>query len=89
MKAYRLRIKSPNGGTTYFVRTANGKTSYMSGSETPLSLANLISDSAAETRFKLEDALNGSEAARILQLVLSHQWRNNKPLCPEVEEFLT
>jgi hypothetical protein len=81
---YRLRIGAPRGGNTYIVRK-NDVVSYISSDETPLALSNLIQKDAASMRFALEDALSGSDAAKVLRAVLAHQWVNNKPLMPVVE----
>lgn len=85
---YRLKITSKLGEfsqptSTFFVRR-DGRTSYFSASETPLALSNLLSGRTAETRFALEDASDGGDAAKILRTVLEEIWAQNKPLCPVV-----
>ena len=62
MIPYRIRIMSGGGGRCYIVRAVNGVVSYMSASETPLALSNLVGNEAAELRFKLEDARDGKAA---------------------------
>lgn len=86
---YRLRIATQNGSHhrpvyTYIVRQGD-RVCYMSGSETPLALSNLIHEDAAAVRFQLEDALCGSDAAQALRAVLAVQWQQNKPMMPKVE----
>lgn len=86
---YRLRIIETNGTNnkpqrTYIVRK-DGDISYFSAGETPLALSNLLLSEAAETRFKLEDAPSGNDAALALRAVLKAMWINNKPLEPKVE----
>ena len=83
---YRIRIVSQPEApyTTYIVRKGE-RVLYMSASEAPLALSNLIHADAAAMRFALEDALNGSSAAAQLRSVLEEQWKNNKGMTPRVE----
>lgn len=81
---YRLKVTDHNDFKTYLTRK-NGRVCYISGTETPLAIANLVGDSAAGTRFALEDALNGDAAAKSLRGVLASQWENNPTKCPKVE----
>jgi hypothetical protein len=57
----------------------------MNGSQTPLALANLVSNFAAELQFDLEDAKSGPDAARATLNVLNTMWKNNMALRPNVE----
>lgn len=68
-KNYRIKVKDFNGNLTYLVRK-EGKVSYYSKSEVPLALSNLASDNAAELRFKLEDAYDGSRAVVAVRAIL-------------------
>jgi hypothetical protein len=81
---YRIRITDSQGNRTYLVRK-NGNVSFISASETPLALNNLIQRDAAAARFQLEDATDGTAAAKALRTILADQWANNKPLTPKVE----
>lgn len=86
---YRLRIILPANGTgspthTYITRYGE-RVSYLSASETPLALSNLIHDDAAALRFALEDAFDGSKAAQAVRAVLTAQWKNVPARCPKVE----
>lgn len=82
-KDYRLKVVDDRGTATFFVRQ-NGRTFYMSGSETPLALANLVGDASAETRFALDDAFDGTAACKVLREALAKRFERNPPLCPKV-----
>lgn len=83
---YRLRLRFPSSNTPhYIVRNKSGTVSYISASETPLALSNLITGDAAAVRFMLEDAAEASFAAKHLRAVLAEQYKNNLPIMPKVE----
>lgn len=63
---YRLKI---HGSNTFLVRRGT-HVSYISASETPLALSNLVQAQAAELRFALEDALDGNAAAQAVRASL-------------------
>lgn len=65
-KNYRIRVTDSLGNLSYLVRES-GKVTYMSGSEMPLALSNLVDSRAAELRFELIDALNGTAALTALR----------------------
>lgn len=86
-QTYRLRVV--HGGmrpyNTYIVRYDDARVAYMSGDESPLALSNLIHTDAAAMRFALEDALDGTAAAKALRGVLAAQFATNAALTPKVE----
>lgn len=81
---YRIRIIDGSKNQSYIVRK-NERVNYISASETPLALSNLVQDKAAELRFDLEDARNADDAAIAVRKILAEMWRNNPPLKPSVE----
>jgi hypothetical protein len=91
--SYRLHVYHPSRGesirsaSTYIIRNKDGRVSYISSDETPLALYSLIINDAARIRFRLEDALDGNDAAKELREALLRQYANNKPLMPIVEVF--
>ncbi len=80
---FRIKITDHLGNVSYIVRR-NDHVWYMSGSQTPLALSNLMGDDAAETEFALLDAVTGEQARQFLLASLQLKWRNNKPDCPKV-----
>jgi hypothetical protein len=82
---YRIRVSEDNGrGLTYITRY-DGRVSYISASETPLALSNLVQSRAAELRFALEDVTLPNVAAAIVRQTLGEMWKNNPAQCPKVE----
>lgn len=75
-RPYRLRIVD-GMNKTYIVRSEGGHVAYKTASEVPLALSNLLLNEAAETRFKLEDALDGSEARGVLLTALRRAYKNS------------
>lgn len=85
-RGYRLRVTPPDGGRpTYVVRTERGVVTYLSADLQNLALSNLLSSDAAETLFRLEDALDEKRAKTILTEVLGRIWANNKKMQPRVD----
>ena len=85
---YRLRITQNAANrpwVTYIVRKKNGDVVCMSVHETTLALSDLIHDDPAGLRFKLEDAPDGTAAARLVQEALTKQWINVPDRDPKVE----
>jgi hypothetical protein len=81
---YRLRITMHDNSRMYLVR--RGKiVSYLSSSEVPNALSNLVQGEAAELRFALEDAPTSGTAARRVQDVLKRIWARNLEHMPKVE----
>lgn len=91
MKNYRLRIIFPDTTplTYRYVVRKEGRVSYFSAGEIPLSLGDLIisngGHNAAEARFALEDSQDGEQACKLLQAFLDYQWRTAPNRCPKVE----
>jgi hypothetical protein len=67
---FRLRITDTLGNRTYIINDEKYGVSYISASETPLALSNLLGREAAETRFALEDAADAAAASKVLAKVL-------------------
>lgn len=88
-KDYRLKISEPHTISrtsfkhTFIVRKGD-RVSYISADETPLALSNLLLNGAATTRFMLEDAFDGDNAAAALSRIFAEQYKNNKALLPLV-----
>lgn len=84
-KDYRVRITRPGDNrSTYIIRRAD-EVRYLSANEIPLALADLVHGEAAETRFALEDAVDGAAACKTVRDVLTRLWSNNPKMCPNVE----
>jgi hypothetical protein len=84
-KDYRIRITKPGDNrSTYIVRRGDD-VRYMNANERPLALADLLHGEAAETRFALEDARDGTSACKAVRNVLTRLWSNNPKMCPMVE----
>ena len=81
---FRVKITT-RGSSTYICRAENGKVWYMSGSQTPLALSNLVSNQAAELQFRLEDVVKPADAFKIVRECLKALWANNPNGCPVVE----
>lgn len=73
-KDYRLRIVDRNFNRDYITRR-DGAVSYFSGSQTPLTLYDLVRNDAAELRFALEDAADGNDAAIEVEIALDRHWK--------------
>jgi hypothetical protein len=74
-RPYRLRITEHGASVSYIVRRPSGEVRYLSRSEMPLALSNLVQGEAAELRFQLEDALDGSAAARAVRVAWQKAFR--------------
>lgn len=69
---YRLRVERWPDYKSYIVREPGRRQVwYRSSSEGNLPLSALVDDAAAELRFKLEDAMDGSDAAKAVRNVLA------------------
>jgi hypothetical protein len=67
-RPYRLEIMPTDGNhPTYITRHTNGHVNYISASEQSLCLSNLMGNRAAVSRFALQDALDGNQAAAALR----------------------
>lgn len=85
---FRLRITgSERDRPTYLVRSA-GEVSYISAAEVPLALSNLAGSLAAELRFALVDAEDGSAAAPPVRRALAEMWGSTSVNLPQVEVLL-
>ena len=82
-KNFRLKIERHENPPTFIVRK-DGKVCYMSGSQTPLALSNLVQENAAELSFALEDCFDARQAREAVQTVLDRVWRNNIKMRPIV-----
>jgi hypothetical protein len=81
---YRLMIDSPTRGKSFIVRGEGRQVHYVSDSETPLCLSNLLGHNAAQVRFALEDARTPAEARSVVENTLRKQWERNMPAKPTV-----
>ncbi len=88
LRDYRLRVVLYRGPNMYITR-CSGKVSYLSGTEMPQALSNLLNDKAAETRFSLEDSRDGYSAKKVLLETLAELWVKNPVACPKVEVIST
>lgn len=75
-KDYRLKIVCPVMGNISFIVREGKNVCYMSASEVPLALSNLVQSQSAELRFALKDAFDGAEAAKATRLALTRAFPN-------------
>jgi hypothetical protein len=67
---YRIRImKEGSAYATYLCRKGS-RVFYIDGEEVPLALSDLLGGAAAETRFRLEDVLDGRGALVVIREAL-------------------
>jgi hypothetical protein len=70
---YRIRITDTLNNISYIVRDEKGRVDYYSSKETPLALANVFGDAAAELRFKLKDAKFGADASKEVRALTKYK----------------
>jgi hypothetical protein len=71
----RIKVTDTLGNVSYLIRNApKANFTYMSGSETPLSLSNLVGKDAAEFRFALRDVRAREEAFHVCRAFIHHTY---------------